>query len=116
MSIVRWAFNIRQPLLLENVASLVTSLTADDGDSGKLNIVPVTNLLNLLPKAECDQLLRFRVEDDMRRALIGRLMIYAFFATCHGCTWNTLVFSRTETNKPILVTAAMAAHGGGSEQ
>ncbi|KAG0265801.1 hypothetical protein BGZ95_003222, partial [Linnemannia exigua] len=83
MSIARWAFNIRQPLLLENVEPLVTSLTDDD----KPNIVPVSNLLNFLPKIECDRLLQFRLEDDMRRALIGRLMI----------------FSRSETNKPILL-------------
>ncbi|KAF9149275.1 hypothetical protein BG015_008939 [Linnemannia schmuckeri] len=99
MTIARWAFNIRQPLLLENVEPLVTSLTDDD----KPNIVPVSNLLNFLPKIECDRLLQFRFEDDMRRALIGRLMIHSFFAAHHGCRWDQLVFSRSETNKPILV-------------
>ncbi|KAF9091282.1 hypothetical protein BGX29_007813 [Mortierella sp. GBA35] len=99
MPIARWAFNIRQPLLLENVEPLVTSLTDDD----KPNIVPVSNLLNFLPKVECDRLLRFRFEDDMRRALVGRLMIHAFFAVHHGCRWDELVFSRSETNKPILL-------------
>ncbi|KAK3841398.1 MAG: 4'-phosphopantetheinyl transferase superfamily [Linnemannia gamsii] len=99
MPITRWAFNIRQPLLLENVEPLVTSLTDDD----KPNIVPVSNLLNFLPKIECDRLLQFRLEDDMRRALIGRLMIHAFFAAYHGCRWDKLVFSRSEANKPILL-------------
>ncbi|KAF9906338.1 hypothetical protein EC991_000739 [Linnemannia zychae] len=99
MPIARWAFNIRQPLLLENVEPLVTSLTDDD----KPNIVPVSNLLNFLPKIECDRLLQFRFEDDMRRAMIGRLMIHAFFAAHHGCRWDQLIFSRSETNKPILV-------------
>ncbi|KAG0357468.1 hypothetical protein BG005_003496 [Podila minutissima] len=103
MPIARWAFNIRQPLLLENVKTLVTSLTDDDENSGKVTIVPMTNLLHFLPKVECDRLLRFRVEDDMRRGLIGRLMIHAFFAAFHGCSWDKLVFSRSETNKPILV-------------
>ncbi|KAF9313390.1 hypothetical protein BG003_005254 [Podila horticola] len=103
MPIARWAFNIRQPLLLENVKTLVTSLTDDDEDGGKANIVPMTNLLHFLPKVECDRLLQFRFEDDMRRALIGRLMIHAFFAAFHGCSWDKLVFSRSETNKPILV-------------
>ncbi|KAI7826092.1 4'-phosphopantetheinyl transferase superfamily [Gamsiella multidivaricata] len=99
MPIARWAFDIRQPLLLEHIEPLVTSLTADNGP----NIVPVTNLLNFLPKIECDRILRFRAEDDMRRALIGRLMIHAFFAAHHGCHWEELVFSRSETNKPILL-------------
>ncbi|KAI1320015.1 hypothetical protein EDD11_002346 [Mortierella claussenii] len=99
MTIARWAFDIRQPLLLEHIEPLVTSLTED----GKPNIVPVTNLLNFLPKIECDRLLQFRIEDDMRRALIGRLMIHAFFVAHHGCQWDKLVFSRSETNKPILV-------------
>ncbi|KAF8953268.1 hypothetical protein BGZ52_000331 [Haplosporangium bisporale] len=103
MPIVRWAFNIRQPLLLENVETLVTSLTDEEEDNGKPNIVPMTNLLHFLPKVECDRLLQFRVEDDMRRALIGRLMIHAFFVAFHGCSWDSLVFSRSETNKPILV-------------
>ncbi|KAG0055185.1 hypothetical protein BGZ83_009361 [Gryganskiella cystojenkinii] len=98
MPIARWAFNIRQPLLLENIEPLVTSLTEDD----KPNIVPVSNLLNFLPKQESDRLLQFRQEDDMKRALIGRLMIHAFFAAHHGCRWDKLVFSRTENNKPIL--------------
>lgn len=104
MPIIRWSFNIRQPLLLENVETLVTSLTDDEEDNGKPNIVPMTNLLHFLPKVECDRLLQFRVEDDMRRALIGRLMIHAFFAAFHGCSWDSLVFSRSETNKPILVS------------
>lgn len=99
MPIARWAFDIRQPLLLENVEPLVTSLTIDD----KPNIVPVSNLLNFLPKVECDRLLQFRQEDDMKRALIGRLMIHAFFVAHHGCRWDGLVFSRSETNKPVLV-------------
>lgn len=99
MPIARWAFNIRQPLLLENVEPLVTSLTDDD----KPNIVPVSNLLNFLPKVECDRLLQFRLEDDMRRGLIGRLMIHSFFAAHHSCRWDQLVFSRSETDKPILV-------------
>ncbi|KAF9338047.1 hypothetical protein BG006_000036 [Podila minutissima] len=103
MPIARWAFNIRQPLLLENVETLVTCLTDDDENSGKVTIVPMTNLLHFLPKVECDRLLQFRVEDDMRRGLIGRLMIHAFFAAFHGCSWDKLVFSRSETNKPILV-------------
>ncbi|KAF9272824.1 hypothetical protein BGZ68_002055 [Mortierella alpina] len=99
MPIARWAFNIRQPLLLEHVEPLVTSLT----DDNRPNIVPLSNLLNFLPKIECDRLLQFRHEDDMRRALVGRLMIHAFFAAHHGCRWDKLVFSRSETNKPILV-------------
>ncbi|KAG0286741.1 hypothetical protein BGZ96_009208 [Linnemannia gamsii] len=99
MPIARWAFNIRQPLLLENVEPLVTSLTDDD----KPNIVPVSNLLNFLPKIECDRLLQFRLEDDMRRGLIGRLMIHSFFAAYHNCRWDQLVFSRSETDKPILL-------------
>ncbi|KAF8920441.1 hypothetical protein BGZ58_004394, partial [Dissophora ornata] len=99
MPITRWAFDIRQPLLLDHIRPLVTSLTDDD----RPNIVPVTNLLNFLPKIECDRLLQFRVEDDMRRALIGRLLIHAFFAAHHGCHWNELVFSRSQTNKPILL-------------
>jgi hypothetical protein len=99
MPIARWAFNIRQPLLLENVEPLVTSLT----DNDKPNIVPVSNLLNFLPKIECDRLLQKRLEDEMRRGLIGRLMIHSFFAAHHGCRWDQLVFSRSETDKPILV-------------
>ncbi|KAF9921858.1 hypothetical protein FBU30_008078 [Linnemannia zychae] len=99
MPIARWAFNIRQPLLLEHVEPLVTSLTDDD----KPNIVPVSNLLNFLPKVECDRLLQFRLEDDMRRALIGRLMIHGFFAAYHDCRWDQLIFSRSDTNKPILL-------------
>ncbi|KAF9438559.1 hypothetical protein BGZ76_006941 [Entomortierella beljakovae] len=99
MSIVRWAFDIRQPLLLENIEPLVTSLT----DNSKPHIVPATNLLNFLPKIESDRLLQFRFEDDMRRSLIGRLMIHAFFAAYHGCSWDKLVFSRSPSGKPILV-------------
>ncbi|KAG0227359.1 4'-phosphopantetheinyl transferase superfamily [Mortierella sp. GBAus27b] len=98
MSIVRWAFNIRETLLLEHIQPLVTSLTDDEP-----NIVPITNLLSFLPKIECDRLLRFRAEDDMRRALIGRLMIHAFFVAHHGCSWGKLQFARSEANKPILV-------------
>ncbi|KAG0013900.1 hypothetical protein BGZ81_000784, partial [Podila clonocystis] len=77
MSIARWAFNIRQPLLLENIESLVTSLTYEDTDDSTTRpptIVPVSNLLKFLPKTECEQLLEFRQEDDMRRALVGHLM------------------------------------------
>lgn len=102
MTLARWAFNIRQPLLLENVEPLVTLLTSDD-DSGRRIIVPVANLLNYLPKSESDSLLQMRLEDDMRRALVGRLMIHAFFSAHHGCQWEELVFDRSESTKPILV-------------
>ncbi|KAF9159579.1 hypothetical protein BGX20_002877, partial [Mortierella sp. AD010] len=98
MSIALWAFDIRQELLLENIKPLVTPLI----DGNRPNIVPITNLLSFLPKIECDRLLQFRFEDDMRRALIGRLMIHAFFVAHHGCRWDELVFSRSATNKPIL--------------
>ncbi|KAF9352185.1 hypothetical protein BGX34_000131 [Mortierella sp. NVP85] len=74
----------------------------DDNPNILPNIVPVTNLLSLLPKIEVDRLLQFRAEDDMRRALIGRLMIHAFFVTHHGSDWEKLEFSRSEANKPIL--------------
>lgn len=100
MPVVRWGFNIRQTLLLEHIQPLVTSLIASGGPN---NIVPMTNLLSFLPKIESDRLLRFRIDDDMRRALIGRLMIHAFFVAHHGCSWVNLVFSRSEANKPILV-------------
>ncbi|KAG0251538.1 hypothetical protein BG011_007539, partial [Mortierella polycephala] len=99
MPIARWAFNIRQPLLLEHIEPLVTSLMDDDDTP---NIVPISNLLNFLPKVECDRLLQFRMEDDMRRALIGRLLIHAFFAAHHDCRWDELVFIRSDKNKPIL--------------
>ncbi|KAF9987577.1 hypothetical protein BGZ65_003009 [Modicella reniformis] len=102
MPIARWAFNIRQELLLEHIQPLVTSLT----DSDKPNIVPATNLLTFLPKIECDRLLQFRAEDDTRRALIGRLMIHAFFVAYHDCKWEELIFSRSEGNKPILLEPA----------
>ncbi|KAG0365074.1 hypothetical protein BGZ54_006879 [Gamsiella multidivaricata] len=103
MPLARWAFNIRQPLLLENIEPLVTSLTADD-DSGRRIIVPVSNLLNYLPKCEADPLLQMRLEDDMRRALVGRLMIYAFFTAHHSCQWEELVFDNAESSKPTLVS------------
>ncbi|KAK3830011.1 MAG: hypothetical protein J3R72DRAFT_456242 [Linnemannia gamsii] len=111
MPLARWAFNIRQPLLLENVEPLVTRLTDDDhhnnddGSSSRrpLNIVPVSNLLNFLPKSEADSLLQLRLEDDMRRALVGRLMIHAFFTAHHNCQWENLVFDNTESTKPVLV-------------
>ncbi|KAF9922706.1 hypothetical protein FBU30_007163 [Linnemannia zychae] len=112
MPLARWAFNIRQPLLLENVEPLVTRLTADDvyddcnGDNNGRppNIVPVSNLLNFLPKSEADSLLQLRLEDDMRRALVGRLMIHAFFTAHHNCQWENLVFDNTECSKPILIS------------
>ncbi|KAF9576498.1 hypothetical protein EC968_007976 [Mortierella alpina] len=103
MSLARWAFNIRQPLLLENIEPLVTSLTADD-DCGRANIVPLSNLLNFLPKTESDGLLRFRFEDDMRRALIARLMIHAFFTAHHNCQWEALVFDCSDREKPVLLS------------
>ncbi|KAG0303102.1 hypothetical protein BGZ98_006995 [Dissophora globulifera] len=101
MPTARWAFDIRQTLLLEHIEPLVTSLT-DNAD--KPNIVPATNLLSFLPKIECDRLLQFRAEDDMRRALIGRLMIHAFFVAHYAVRWDELVFSRSQTNKPILAS------------
>ncbi|KAF8941008.1 hypothetical protein BGZ47_007518 [Haplosporangium gracile] len=110
MPLARWAFNIRQPLLLENVEPLVTLLTDDDrhiSDSSSrrpLNIVPVSNLLNFLPKSEADSLLQLRLEDDMRRALVGRLMIHAFFTAHHNCQWENLVFDNTDSTKPVLVS------------
>ncbi|OAQ33333.1 hypothetical protein K457DRAFT_29253 [Linnemannia elongata AG-77] len=110
MPLARWAFNIRQPLLLENVEPLVTRLTDDDShgsDSSSRrppNIVPVSNLLNFLPKSEADSLLQLRLEDDMRRALVGRLMIHAFFTAHHNCQWENLVFDNTESTKPVLVS------------
>ncbi|KAF9111649.1 hypothetical protein BGX27_004629 [Mortierella sp. AM989] len=102
MPIARWAFNIRQSLLLENVEPLVTSLT--DGDDKREKIVPVSNLLNYLPKSESDILLQIRLEDDMRRALIARLMLYAFFTTYHKCLWGDLVFDNSESEKTVLVS------------
>ncbi|KAF9344612.1 hypothetical protein BGX26_004118, partial [Mortierella sp. AD094] len=102
MPIARWAFNIRQPLLLENVEPLVTSLT--DGDDDREIIVPVSNLLNYLPKSESDLLLQVRLEDDMRRALVARLMLFAFFTTYHKCQWEDLVFENSESTKPILLS------------
>ncbi|KAF9385924.1 hypothetical protein CPC16_007789 [Podila verticillata] len=108
MSIARWAFNIQQPLLLENIESLVTSLTYEDSDdstSRPPTIVPVSNLLKFLPKSECEQFLEFRQEDDMRRALVGHLMVHAFFAAHHNCRWQDLVFERSaDTNKPALIS------------
>ncbi|KAF9901633.1 hypothetical protein BX616_002197 [Lobosporangium transversale] len=99
MPITRWAFDIRQALLLEHIEPLVTSLVEDDSS----NIVPVTNLLNFLQGEDSDYLLRYRNDDDIRRALIGRLMIHAFFVAHYGCQWETMVFSRSATNKPILL-------------
>ncbi|KAG0026501.1 hypothetical protein BGZ82_009446 [Podila clonocystis] len=108
MSIARWAFNIRQPLLLENIESLVTSLTYEDTDDNTTRpptIVPVSNLLKFLPKAECEQLLEFRQEDDMRRALVGHLMVHAFFTAHHNCRWQELVFEMSaDTSKPALIS------------
>ncbi|KAF9957634.1 hypothetical protein BGZ65_001944, partial [Modicella reniformis] len=101
MPLARWAFNIRQPLLLENVEPLVTSLTDDDND-GRRVIVPVSNLLNYLPRNEADILLQHRLEDDMRRALIARLMLHAFFAAHHSCHWKDIVFDNSDSTKPIL--------------
>ncbi|KAG0203996.1 hypothetical protein BGX28_003924 [Mortierella sp. GBA30] len=103
MPLARWAFNIRQPLLLENIAPLVTSLTAEDHDH-RANIVPLSNLLNYLPKTESDALLQFRIEDDMRRALIARLMIHAFFTAHHKCQWEDLAFESFESAKPALLS------------
>ncbi|KAI1319780.1 hypothetical protein EDD11_003165 [Mortierella claussenii] len=100
MPLARWAFNIRQPLLLENVEPLVTSLT--DNSDGRRIIVPVSNLLNYLPKGETDSLLQLRLEDDMRRALIARLMLHAFFTAHHHCQWEELVFDNSESTKPTL--------------
>ncbi|KAG0007664.1 hypothetical protein BGZ80_004391, partial [Entomortierella chlamydospora] len=100
MPIARWAFNIRQPLLLENVEPLVTSLTDDDNDREK--IVPVSNLLNYLPKSESDLLLQIRLEDDMRRALVARLMLFAFFTAYHKCQWEDLTFDNSESTKSVL--------------
>ncbi|KAF9978567.1 hypothetical protein BGZ73_001740 [Actinomortierella ambigua] len=107
MSITRWAFNIRQPLLLEHIEPLVTSLTSSDKNDA---IVPFSNLLSFLPKLDCDRLLELRQEEDMRRALVGRLMIHAFFTVVHGARWENLVFSRTEANKPVLVEPAHLAN------
>lgn len=108
MSIARWAFNIQQPLLLENIESLVTSLTYEDSDDSTTRpptIVPVSNLLKFLPKSECEQFLEFRQEDDMRRALVGHLMVHAFFTAHHNCRWQDLVFERSaDINKPALVS------------
>ncbi|KAG0045194.1 hypothetical protein BGZ83_009568 [Gryganskiella cystojenkinii] len=101
MPLARWAFNIRQPLLLENVEPLVTCLT--DGDDTKVNIVPVSNLLNYLPKVEADALLQLRLEDDMRRALVGRLMVHAFFTAHHGCQWEDLAFDCSQSPSPVLI-------------
>ncbi|KAG0304976.1 hypothetical protein BGZ98_004765 [Dissophora globulifera] len=102
MQLARWAFNIRQPLLLENIEPLVTSLT--DVNDGRRVIVPVSNLLNYLPKSETDILLQHRLEDDMRRALIARLMIHAFFTAYYDCQWDELVFDNSEGTKPVLVS------------
>lgn len=121
MPLARWAFNIRQPLLLENVEPLVTRLTDDDSPSNDSssrrppNIVPVSNLLNFLPKSEADSLLQLRLEDDMRRALVGRLMIHAFFTAHHNCPWENLVFDNTESTKPVLVRYATAPKEWGGE-
>ncbi|KAF9376912.1 hypothetical protein BGX21_003357, partial [Mortierella sp. AD011] len=102
MPIARWAFNIRQSLLLENVEPLVTLLTDDDNDREK--IVPVSNLLNYLPKSESDVLLQIRLEDDMRRALVARLMLFAFFTAYHKCQWEDLTFDNSESAKPVLLS------------
>ncbi|KAG0216486.1 hypothetical protein B0O80DRAFT_96920 [Mortierella sp. GBAus27b] len=102
MPLARWAFNIRQPLMLENVAPVVTSLTADD--IGHQAIVPVTNLLHYLPRSEADALLQLRPDDDMKRALIGRLMIHAFFTAHHNCDWKDVVFEKSQGPKPVLLS------------
>ncbi|KAF9203764.1 hypothetical protein BGZ49_006055, partial [Haplosporangium sp. Z 27] len=101
MTIARWAFNIRQPLLLENVEPLVTLLTDDDS---RETIVPVSNLLNYLPKSESDSLLQVRLEDDMKRALIALLMLHAFFTTHHSCQWEELLFDNSDNSKPVLIS------------
>ncbi|KAF9323399.1 hypothetical protein BGZ91_003599 [Linnemannia elongata] len=86
MPLARWAFNIRQPLLLENVEPLVTRLTDDDSHSSDSSSRRPPNI------------------DDMRRALVGRLMIHAFFTAHHNCQWENLVFDNTESTKPVLVS------------
>ncbi|KAG0247187.1 hypothetical protein BG011_001892, partial [Mortierella polycephala] len=104
MSIARWAFDIHQKLLLENIASLVTSLTDEEVSTN--NYVPLSNLLNFLPRTEADGLLRHRNENDKRRALVGRLMIYAFFTAHHRCHWGDLVFDCSESTRPVLISPA----------
>ncbi|KAF9904713.1 hypothetical protein BX616_001219 [Lobosporangium transversale] len=102
MPLARWAFNIRQPLLLENIEPLVTSLT-DDDNHGRI-IVPVSNLLNYLPKVESDTIRQLHLEDDMRRALVARLMIHAFFTAHHHCQWEDLVFDDSESTRPVVLS------------
>ncbi|KAF9369869.1 hypothetical protein BGX21_005772, partial [Mortierella sp. AD011] len=99
MPIVRWAFDVRQPLSLENVEPLVTLLI--DGDNDK-RIVPVSNLLNYLPESESDSLLQICLVEDMRRALVTRLMLFAFFTAYHKCRWEELIFDKSENTKPVL--------------
>ncbi|KAF9153441.1 hypothetical protein BGX20_004932, partial [Mortierella sp. AD010] len=101
MPIVRWAFDVRQPLSLENVEPLVTLLI--DGDNDK-RIVPVSNLLNYLPESESDSLLQICLVEDMRRALVTRLMLFAFFTAYHKCRWEELIFDKSENTKPVLLS------------
>ncbi|KAF9995488.1 hypothetical protein BGZ80_011800 [Entomortierella chlamydospora] len=101
MPIVRWAFDVRQSLSLENVEPLVTLLI--DGDNDK-RIVPVLNLLNYLPESESDSLLQIRLEDGMRRALVARLMLFAFFTAYHKCRWEDLTFDKSKSTKPVLLS------------
>ncbi|KAF9188370.1 hypothetical protein BGZ51_000616 [Haplosporangium sp. Z 767] len=104
MPLARWAFDIRQKLSLENIAPLVTSLTDEEVSTN--NYVPLSNLLNFLPRTETDGLLRHRDENDQRRALVGRLMIYAFFTAHHHCHWEDLVFDCSESTRPVLISPA----------
>ncbi|KAF9433429.1 hypothetical protein BGZ76_009477 [Entomortierella beljakovae] len=110
MPLARWAFNIRQSLLLENIEPLVTLLTDDSNNIQ--TIVPVSNLLNYLPKPEADSLLQVRFEDDMRRALVARLMLRAFFAAHHNCYWEHITFDNTVSPEHLVAVSFNISHHG----
>ena len=62
----------------------------------------VENLLELLQSEERQRVLRFRVEIDKLRSLVGRILLRWMAHIALRVPWERLDFQRTEENKPYL--------------
>jgi phosphopantetheinyl transferase len=60
-------------------------------------------VLSFIQPEEKSRINRFHFIEDAKLSLIGRCLMRLLFSKLYKYDWDTIQFSRTEKNKPILV-------------
>ncbi|CAG8434786.1 11744_t:CDS:2 [Ambispora gerdemannii] len=88
----------------ENKATKITARWAVNVTDWRPTHEQYTLALNSIQTEERERILRFRLEQDQKSSLIGRLLLRWLFHTVYRVDWEAIRFGRSANNKPILIS------------